>query len=230
MALAYANVPISRLIIIPVNYRCEVLEMRKIIVLTFVTLDGVMQAPGGPEEDPSGGFQYGGWTVPYFDEFLGREMDRQMSRPFDLLLGRTTYEIFAGYWPNVKTPGDPGAAGLNGATKYVVSKTLTNPKWGPSVVVRGDVVREIKQLKESDGPDLQVHGSGNLIQTLLKNDLVDELWLKIFPVTLGPGKRLFADGTIPAAFSLQECKTSPKGVIIASFQRAGDVTTGSFGS
>ncbi len=202
--------------------------MRKIIVLTFVTLDGVMQAPGGPEEDPSGGFRYGGWTVPYFDEFLGNEMLRQMGRPFDLLLGRTTYEIFAGYWPNHNTPGDPVSAGLNNATKYVVSKTLTKPGWGPSVVLREDVVSEIKRLKEGDGPDFQVHGSGNLIQTLLKNDLVDELWLKIFPITLGPGKRLFADGTILAAFRLLECKVSPSGVIIASYQRAGKVTTGSF--
>ena len=155
-------------------------------------------------------------------------MSRQMGRPFDLLLGKTTYEIFASYWPNVKTPDDTIAAGLNGATKYVVSKTLTKPGWGPSVVVSGDVVREIRQLKDGDGPDFQVHGSGNLIQTLLKNDLVDELWLKIFPITLGPGKRLFADGTIPAAFKLQECKSSPSGVIIASYQRAGEVIRGSF--
>jgi dihydrofolate reductase len=203
--------------------------MRKIIVLTFVTLDGVMQAPGGPEEDPSGGFRFGGWTVPYFDEFGMEEMARQMGRPFDLLLGRKTYDIFAAYWPNVKTPGDPIAGGLNNATKYVVSKTLTKPGWNKSVVISGDVVGQIKQLKERDGPQLQVHGSGNLIQTLMKHDLVDELWLKIFPITLGPGKRLFADGTIPAAFKLQECKTSPSGVIFASYQRAGDVTTGSFG-
>ncbi len=212
----------------PPDYRCEVYVMRKIIVLTFVTLDGVMQAPGGPDEDPSGGFRHGGWMVPYADEFLGNEMIRQMSRPFDLLLGRTTYEIFAAYWPNVKTPGDTIAEGLNSATKYVVSKTLTKPGWGPSVIVSGDVVGKIKQLKEREGPDLQVHGSGNLIQTLLKHDLVDDLWLKIFPITLGPGKRLFADGTIPAAFRLLESKTSPSGVIFASYQRAGEVTTGSF--
>jgi dihydrofolate reductase len=202
--------------------------MRKIIVLTFVTLDGVMQAPGGPEEDPSGGFRYGGWMVPYGDEVLLNEMARQMGRPFDLLLGRKTYEIFAAYWPNVKTPGDPIATGLNNATKYVVSGTLTKPGWGPSVVISRDVVGEIRRLKEGDGPDFQVHGSGNLVQTLLKNDLVDELWLKIFPLTLGPGKRLFADGTIPAAFSLLESRTTPRGVIFASYQRAGKVTTGSF--
>ncbi|MFZ0006075.1 MAG: dihydrofolate reductase family protein [Methanoregula sp.] len=202
--------------------------MRKIIVLSFVTLDGVMQAPGGPEEDPSGGFRYGGWMVPYGDEFMGKEMIRQVSRPFDLLLGRKTYEIFAAYWPNATNPSDPIAVGFNHATKYVVSKTLTAPGWNKSVVISGDVVEEIKRLKERDGPQLQVHGSGNLIQTLMKHDLVDELWLKIFPITLGPGKRLFADGTIPAAFKLQECKTSPSGVIIASYQRAGEVTTGSF--
>jgi dihydrofolate reductase len=202
--------------------------MRKIIVLTFVTLDGVMQAPGGPEEDSSGGFRYGGWTVPYTDEFSMKEMIRQMSRPFDLLLGRKTYEIFAGYWPNHNPHGDPIAAGLNNATKYVVSKTLTKPGWNTSVVLSGDVVGQIKKLKEGNGPDLQVHGSGNLIQTLMKHDLVDELWLKIFPLTLGPGKRLFADGTIPAAFRLQESKTSPSGVIFASYQRAGEVKTGSF--
>ena len=203
-------------------------DVRKIIVLSFITLDGVMQAPGGPDEDPSGGFRYGGWTVPYFDEFAGNEMIRQMGRPFDLLLGRKTYEIFAAYWPNVKNPDDPIAAGLNGATKYVVSKTLKKPGWNNSVVISGDVVGEIQRLKDGDGPDLQVHGSGNLIQTLLKHDLVDELWLKIFPITLGPGKRLFADGTIPAAYTLQECKSSPSGVIIASYRRAGEVTTGSY--
>ena len=202
--------------------------MRKIIVLTFVTLDGVMQAPGGPEEDPSGGFRYGGWTVPYSDEFLGKEMVRQISRRADLLLGRKTYEIFASYWPNLKNDDNPIAASFNPARKYVVSKTLTKPGWENSVVISGDVEGEIRRLKEQKGPDIQVHGSGNLIQTLLRHDLVDELWLKIFPLTLGPGKRLFADGTIPAAFALQEYKTSPKGVIIASYQRAGKVTTGSF--
>ena len=201
--------------------------MRRIIVLSFVTLDGVMQAPGGPTEDPSGGFAYGGWTVPYFDEFAGKVMVEQMSHPFDLLLGRTTYEIFAGYWPSHDDPADPVASGLNEATKYVVSHEPMELPWKGSVLVAGDVVGAIKALKRGEGPQLQVHGSGNLIQTLLKHDLVDEMWLKIFPITLGPGKRLFADGTVPAAFKLQECKTSPSGVIFASYQRAGEVKTGS---
>lgn len=202
--------------------------MRKIIVLTFVTLDGVMQAPGGPEEDPSGGFRYGGWTVPFSDEFLGKEMVRQISRPADLLLGRKTYDIFAAYWPKVKDADNPIAASFNPARKYVVSRTLTNPGWENTVVISGDAVEEIRRLKGQAGPDLQVHGSGNLIQTLLKHDLVDELWLKIYPITLGPGKRLFADGTIPAKFRLLDCIISPAGVIIASYRRAGEVTTGSF--
>lgn len=198
--------------------------MRKIIVLSFISLDGVMQAPGGPEEDPSGGFKYGGWTVPYFDEFAGQVMTEQMSQPFELLLGRKTFDIFAGYWPEHESDWP----GVNDVTKYVVSDTLTNPSWVNSVVISGDVAKKIKELKAQDGPDIQVHGSANLIQTLLKHDLVDELWLKIFPVTLGPGKRLFAEGAMPAAFKLKESKTSPKGVIIASYERAGDVEVGSF--
>ncbi len=198
--------------------------MRQLIVLSFITLDGVMQAPGGPDEDPSGGFKYGGWTVPYFDDFLGKIMGEQMSKPFDLLLGRKTFEIFASYWPHHEDEWP----GINDATKYVVSNMLTTHEWQKSVFLKGNVVDEIKKLKQQDGPDLQVHGSGNLIQTLLQHDLVDELWLKIFPITLGVGKRLFAEGTIPAAFTLTESKTSPSGVIIASYKRAGEVKTGSF--
>lgn len=198
--------------------------MRKLIVLTFVTLDGIMQAPGGPEEDPSSNFTYGGWTVPYFDEFLGEVMTEQMSQPFDLLLGRKTFEIFASYWPQHEEEGP----GINNATKYVASHTLTEHDWKKTVFLRGDVPEEIKKLKEQDGPDLQVHGSGNLIQTLLEHDLVDEFWLKIFPITLGSGKRLFSQGTIPAAFTVTDSKTSPLGVIVATFKRAGDVQTGSF--
>jgi dihydrofolate reductase len=198
--------------------------MRKIIVLTFVSLDGVMQAPGGPEEDPSGNFTLGGWTVPYFDEFLGTVMSGQMSQPFDLLLGRKTFEIFASYWPHHPEEG----AGINNATKYVASNTLTSHEWEKSVFLNGNVAEEIQKLKTGDGPDLQVHGSSELIQTLLEHDLVDELWLKIFPVTLGMGKRLFGTGTIAAAFSVLDSKTSPGGVMIVNLKRAGDVRTGSF--
>lgn len=198
--------------------------MRKIIVLSFISLDGVMQAPGGPEEDTSGGFQYGGWTVPYFDEFSGEIMGKQMKGPFSLLLGRKTFEIFASYWPQ-HADNWPG---INEATKYVASNTLSSSDWENSVFLKGDVVEELKKLKAGDGPDMQVHGSGNFIQTLLKNDLVDELWLKIYPLTLGKGKRLFAEGSIPAAFTLTETKTSPSGVIFANYKRAGEVKTGSF--
>jgi dihydrofolate reductase len=198
--------------------------MRKIIVLTFITLDGVMQGPGGPTEDTSGNFTVGGWTVPYFDEYLGQVMTEQMSRPFDLLLGRKTFDIFASYWPQHETEG----AGINEATKYVASNTMTSHEWKKSVFLKGNVADEIKKLKGQDGPDLQVHGSGNFIQTLLKYDLVDEFWLKIFPVTLGIGKRLFDQGTIPASYRLVESTSSPYGVIIATFKRAGEVKTGSF--
>jgi dihydrofolate reductase len=199
-------------------------SMRKIVVLSFVTIDGVIQAPGGPEEDVSGGFKHGGWTVPHVDEFMGRVMSEQMGGPFDLLLGRKTYEIFASYWPHHKAED----MGINQATKYVASRHPMQFAWERSVQLDGDVVMAIMDLKAQDGPELQVHGSGNLIQTLLKHDLVDELWLKIFPITLGPGKRLFAEGTIPAAFKLIDSKVSPKGVIIANYQRAGRVETGSF--
>jgi dihydrofolate reductase len=198
--------------------------MRKLIVLTFITLDGVMQGPGGPTEDTSGNFTLGGWTVPYFDAFLGDVMTEQMSQPFDLLLGRKTFEIFASYWPHHEEEG----AGINKATKYVASNTLTAHEWRRSVFLTGNVADEIKKLKGQDGPDLQVHGSSNLNQTLLAHDLVDEFWLKIFPVTLGMGKRLFAQGTIPASYTLVDSKTSPSGVIIATLKRAGELKTGSF--
>lgn len=196
-------------------------------MLTFISLDGVMQAPGGPEEDTSSGFKYGGWTVPYADEFSGRIMGEQIKSPLDLLLGRKTYDIFAAYWPK-QDPAHPVAAPFNEATKYVVSHHRPKLDWEKSVLIAGDVVAKLKKLKRQNGPTLQVHGSGNLIQTLLKNDLVDELWLKIYPVTLGPGKRLFAEGVVPAAFELTESKTTPKGVIFANYKRAGEVKTGSF--
>jgi dihydrofolate reductase len=198
--------------------------MRKIILLEFISLDGVMQAPGGPEEDTSGGFKYGGWTFPYFDEASGKLMAEQMKEPFSLLLGRKTFDIFASYWPQ-HADGWPG---INEVTKYVVSHEAASSSWQNSVFVTGNVVEEIKKLKAEDGPDLHVYGSGNMIQTLLKNDLVDEMWLKIFPVTLGNGKKLFAEGTMPAAFTLTESKVTPSGVIFANYKRAGEVKTGSF--
>ncbi|MFL6421863.1 MAG: dihydrofolate reductase family protein [Nitrososphaeraceae archaeon] len=203
--------------------------MRKLIVLSFITLDNVMQAPGGPEEDPTGGFEHEGWVVGYFDDFLLNVMIKQTSKPFDLLLGRKTYEIFAAHWPYVDADQDPFAAKLNNAKKYVASKTLTKLDWNNSELINGDVPEGIKRIKEQDGPEIQVHGSSNLVQTLLKHDLVDELWLKIFPVTLGPGKRLFAEGTIPAGFKLLESGISPSGVIIANYERSGEVKKGSLG-
>jgi dihydrofolate reductase len=205
------------------------MQMRKLIVLSFISLDGVIQAPGGPEEDPTVGFKHEGWVVGYFDDALMKVMVKQTNKPFDVLLGRKTYEIFAAYWPYVKNPEDPFAAKLNNAKKYVASRTLAKLDWKNSELIKGDVAKEIKRIKEQDGPEIQVHGSGNLIQTLLKYDLVDELWLKIFPITLGIGKRLFAGGAIPAGFKLLESEISPNGVIVASYGRAGKVKTGSFG-
>jgi dihydrofolate reductase len=195
--------------------------MRDLVVLTLVSLDGVMQAPGGEGEDPSGGFDLEGWTVPYVDEVVGNEVSKQMGQPFDLLLGRKTYEIFASYWPPRDSP-------FNEARKYVVSNEAINTDWEETIQIEGDVVAEIEKLKQQDGPMLQVYGSSNLIQALLANDLADELWLKVFPVTLGKGKRLFGEGTIPAAFNLTDSKISPSGVIIASYRRNGEVRLGSF--
>ncbi len=201
--------------------------MRKLIVLTVLSLDGVMQAPGGQTEDPSGDFKYGGWTVPYWDDFSGKMMAEQLGGQYDLLLGKFTYDIFASYWPH-HNEIDPIGPRFNAAKKYVVSHAPMALPWEHSTLITGDVVAQIKALKEQDGPEIQVHGSGNLAQTLMKHDLVDEFWLKIFPVTLGPGKRLFAEGTIPAAYTLTSSKISPKGVIFANYARAGEVSTGSF--
>jgi dihydrofolate reductase len=200
--------------------------MRKLVVLSFISLDGVMQAPGGPDEDTSGGFKYGGWTFPFFDKLAGNLMGEQMSGHADLLLGRKTFEIFAGYWP------EHAAAwpGINEVTKYVASNTLDSSEWGNTVFLKGDVVEEVRRLKQQDGADLQVHGSGALIQTLLENNLVDELWIKTFPVTLGVGKKLFAEGTRPAAFKLLSSEVTPSGVIFANYRRAGEVKTGTLGS
>jgi dihydrofolate reductase len=200
------------------------MTMRKVIVLEFVTLDGVMQAPGGPQEDTAGGFKYGGWVVPLSDERLGAIMSKQMAAPLDLLLGRRTYEIFASYWPAHESEWP----GINSATKYVVSDARADSLWDNTVFIKDNVVEEIRRLKQQDGPDLQVYGSSQLLQTLFKHDLVDELWLKVFPITLGMGKRLFGEGTIPAAFKLTHSEATPRGVIIASYERAGDVKTGSF--
>lgn len=197
--------------------------MRKIIVLSFITLDGVMQAPGGPEEDTSGDFKYGGWTAPYFDEAAGEEMGKQM-QPADLLLGRKTFDIFESYWPKHEDMWP----GVNDVTKYVLSESRDSSDWNNSVFLK--TIDDIKKIKESEGLDLQVHGSGQLIQLLLQNDLVDELWLKTFPVILGQGKKLFGDGTIAAAFTLTDTKVMPTGVIFANYKRAGEVKTGTVGA
>ncbi len=189
-----------------------------------MTLDGVIQAPGGPEEDTSGDFKYGGWTVPYFDDFANKIMTEQMKQPFSLLLGRKTFEIWSAFWPQHEDQWP----GVNDATKYVVSNTLSSSEWENSVFLKGDIAEELKKIKAEEGPDLQVYGSSKLIQTLLENDLVDEMWLKIFPITLGEGKRLFDKGTIPAAFTLTESSVSPSGVIFATLKRKGEVKTGSF--
>ncbi len=197
--------------------------MRKIIVLSMITLDGIMQAPGGPGEDRSGGFKYGGWVAPYFDEAGGKAMEKLM-KPADLLLGRKTFEIFASYWPEHENDWP----GINDVTKYVMSRTKKKPVWKNSVFLKS--LPDIKKLKRSEGSDIQVWGSSKLIQLLLKNDLVDELWLIIHPLTLGKGKKLFDNGTIPAAFTLIESTVTPRGVIIANYKRAGKVKTGTVGA
>jgi dihydrofolate reductase len=199
--------------------------MRKLIVGTFLTLDGVMQAPGGPEEDTSGGFEHGGWSVNYWDDFMGQAMDASTSKPFDLLLGRKTYEIFAAHWPHVK---DTMADTLNGAKKYVASRTLDSVDWNNSTLIKGEAGEQVGKIKDESGPEIQVMGSGDLIQTLLNNGLIDEFRLWIFPVLVGNGKRLFADGTVPAGLKLVDSKTSTTGVVIATYEPAGRLETGSF--
>ncbi|VVB53444.1 Uncharacterised protein [uncultured archaeon] len=200
------------------------MKMRKLVVTTFITLDGVMQAPGGPEEDPTGGFTHGGWSFNYWDDMMGQVMGEFMAKPSELLLGRKTYEIFAAHWPYIKD--DPAADKLNSVKKYVVSRTLDEASWNNSTLVTGNVVQTIRNLKEQKGPEIQVHGSSNLIQTLLKNDLIDEFRLWIFPITIGKGKRLFSDGTQPASLKLIDSKTSTTGVIIATYEPAGELKTG----
>ncbi|HET6821888.1 MAG TPA: dihydrofolate reductase family protein [Anaerolineales bacterium] len=197
--------------------------MRKVIVLEHISLDGVIQAPGGPEEDPSDGFAYGGWIAPYSDEVLGTALRRQMNMPFDLLLGRKTFDIWEPFWPQHADEWP----GVNTATKYVASNTRTSSKWQPSVFLSGDIAEKVTELKQQPGPDLNVWGSANLLQTLMKHDLVDTFWLMIYPITLGGGKRLFADGTIPAAFKVTEGTVGSNGVIVVNYERAGAITTGS---
>jgi dihydrofolate reductase len=200
--------------------------MRKLIVGTFLTLDGVMQAPGGPGEDDSGDFAYGGWSVNYWDDQMGQIMGEMMSVPFDLVLGRRTYDIFAAFWP--KAPEEAGGKPLNDATKYVASRSRPTLEWGPSVLIEGDAAEGIAALKKGEGPELQVHGSGNLIQTLIGNNLVDQYRLWVFPLVIGSGKRLFADGTIPAGLKLVDSKVSSTGVVIGTYEPAGEIVTGSF--
>lgn len=198
--------------------------MRKVIVLEHISLDGVIQSPGRPDEDTSGGFAYGGWVAPYSDATMGTALSKQMNLPFDLLLGRKTFDIWADYWPRHADTWP----GVNKATKYVASNTMTSHEWEPSVFLSGDIAEKVAQIKQQPGPDLHVWGSGNLLQTLFKHDLVDVLGLMIYPITLGAGKRLFADGTIPAAFKVTESTVTATGVIIVNYARAGAITTGSF--
>ncbi|WP_347160234.1 dihydrofolate reductase family protein [Pontibacter chitinilyticus] len=196
--------------------------MRKIIVISMITLDGVMQAPGGPEEDTSDGFKYGGWVAPYADEEYGKVAAEQM-KPADLLLGRKTFEIFASYWPEHADQWP----GINDVTKYVLSGTVEKSDWGNTVFLNS--LAAIKELQNSAGSDIKVWGSSKLVQLLLKHDLVDELWLKIHPLTLGEGKKLFDNGPFPAAFTLVESTVTPSGVITANYERAGEVRTGTIG-
>ena len=197
--------------------------MRKLIVNTFMSLDGIMQSPGGPDEDPTGGFEHGGWGANYFDDEMMARMSE--SAPYELLLGRGTYEIFAAHWPYDE---GPIADQLNGTRKYVASRTLDRVDWDNSTLIDGDVADYVRRLKEEDGPEIQVHGSPGLIQTLLEHDLIDELRLWIFPLVLGRGKRLFGDGTVPGALTLVDSAVSKTGVTINVYERAGDIDTGSF--
>ncbi|MQA08772.1 MAG: dihydrofolate reductase [Pseudonocardiaceae bacterium] len=202
--------------------------MRKLVVVTFLSLDGVMQGPGIPDEDRDGGFEHGGWLVPHFDDVLGESITDWHQRMDGLLLGRKTYEIFAAYWPRVTDPDNPVATILNSVPKYVASRTLETVEWRNSTLLKGDVAEEVAALKEEPGSELQVIGSAALVQTLMKHDLVDEYRLTIFPVLLGSGKRLFAGGTAPAGLTLAETSTSSTGVLINRFERSGELEYGSF--
>jgi dihydrofolate reductase len=200
--------------------------MRKLVVNTFATLDGVMQAPGGPEEDPTGGFEHGGWSVGYWDEAMGQWMGEFMGKPFDLLLGRRTYEIFAAHWPHAD-PDDPIGRKLNAMPKHVASRTLSTVDWTNSRLLDGDAAGAVAELKRRPGGEIQVHGSGGLIQTLMEHDLVDEYRLWIAPILLGAGRRLFAGGARPAGFELAETTTATTGVVLHVYRRAGEVRYGS---
>ena len=201
--------------------------MRELLVTTFVTLDGVMQAPGGPGEDDSGGFSHGGWSVNYWDDLMGEVMNEATSKPFAMVLGRRTFDIMAAFWPTA--PEEAGAKTFNEATKYVASYAHPNlDAWSNSVLIEGDAAAGIAKLKQEDGPELQVHGSANLIQTLIRNNLVDRYRLWVFPVVVGSGKRLFADGTVPSGLKLVDIKVSTTGVMIGTYEPAGEIVTGSF--
>jgi dihydrofolate reductase len=211
--------------------------MRKIVAATFVSLDGVMQAPGGPEEDPTGGFHFGGWTATYWDDAIGAAIGEGFTKPFDLLIGRRTYDIFAAHWPYIET--DPSrsnfdavsaqvAETFNRITKYVATHSPETLSWQNSEALGRDVIAAVEKLKQGDGPDLLIQGSSELIQQLLAADLIDEFRLLIYPLVLGKGKRLFGEGTIPAAFNITRSASSPSGVLIANYERAGDIRTGSF--
>ena len=200
--------------------------MRKLIVSTFLTLDGVMQAPGGPGEDDDEGFAHGGWSMSYWDDQMGEVMGAAMSVPFDLVLGRKTYDIFASYWPHATE--EDGARPLNEATKYVASRSQRTLEWSNSVLIEGDAAEGIAALKMQDGPELQVHGSGNLIQTLLHHNLIDQYRLWVFPLVIGSGKRLFSEGTIPLGLTLVDSQVSSTGVMIGTYEPVGEIVTGSF--
>jgi dihydrofolate reductase len=200
--------------------------MRELLVTTFLTLDGVMQSPGGPTEDDGDGFPFGGWSVTYWDDHMNDVMAAATSTPFAMLLGRVSYEILAGYWP--AAPEEAGGKELNEATKYVASRGTPELTWQNSVLLEGDAGDAVAELKKQDGPELQVHGSGNLIQTLMRRGLVDRYRLWVFPVVLGTGKKLFADGTVPAGLKLVDSTVSSTGVMIGTYEPAGDVVTGSF--